>query len=275
MSDSYRNRAFALGLVVGSGIVLNLFLWLDYAARSEVEGQSSTGQGNQYSEVGRYWDGIFGTFVSPSDTLAQWIMAFFTIAATAVLILTLRSANKTNIAAVKASEAALEANQIMRDDQRPWLDFKALEPKVVVLKRGERSIFPGFEPKIEITNYGKSPAFGVNIGCMSFLGATFNGEQVNLLLDELTQIPSGISMLTVFPQEVEIIEKHILGVGSEFEIPVDGGKEFVWVVIIVSYVWGSRRVHTAKVFQTDSKSIAQAENSNINWMECTFQAQYE
>jgi hypothetical protein len=128
MSDRYRNGAFALGLVTGVGIALNLFLWLDYRARQAEKTNSPSDQASQNSQVGKYWDGLIGTFVSPSDTLAQWIMATFTIAATVVLILTLRSANKTNRAAIDASNAAIEANEIMRREQRPWIYF--VEPRI-------------------------------------------------------------------------------------------------------------------------------------------------
>lgn len=123
MSEGYRNGAFALGLVVGGGISLNLFLWLDYRAQQQPNHAAYAQDNPYYSQIGTYWDSLIGTFISPSDTLAQWIMATFTIAATIVLVFTLRSANKTNAAAIKASSAALEANQIMRDEQRPWIKF--------------------------------------------------------------------------------------------------------------------------------------------------------
>lgn len=159
MSNGYRNGAFALGLVVGGGIALNLFLWLDYRARRNIESKTSTGQDTQYSEVGRYWDGLLGTFVSPSDTLAQWVMAFFTIAATGVLLLTLKSANKTNQAAIRAAEAAASANEIMRQEQRPWVlpsDFKfSLEQASLAGAKPERALFL----RVFYRNFGASPAF--------------------------------------------------------------------------------------------------------------------
>jgi hypothetical protein len=31
------------------------------------------------SEIGKLWDRVIETFVSPSDTLAQWIMAVFSV----------------------------------------------------------------------------------------------------------------------------------------------------------------------------------------------------
>lgn len=155
MSKGYRDGAFALGLVVGGGIALNLVLWLDYQ-KSEEANQAPNGQNEpDYSQVGQYWDGFIGAFISPSDTLAQWIMATFTIAATIVLVFTLRSANKTNKAAIKASEAALEANRIMRNEQRPWL----------VLNRDLNCEFRDIGDRCTITwnyefeNRGKNPAY--------------------------------------------------------------------------------------------------------------------
>jgi hypothetical protein len=65
--------------------------------------------------------------IAAEDTLAQWIMAFFTIFATVILMLTLRSANMTNKAAVEASRAATEANRIMREERRPWLWVRDFE----------------------------------------------------------------------------------------------------------------------------------------------------
>jgi len=159
MSNGYRNGAFALGLVVGVGIALNLFLWLDYHARSEIESQSSAGQDAQFSQVGKYWDGFVGTFISPSDTLAQWIMAFFTIAATVVLILTLRSANKTNIAAVKASEAALEANQIMRAGNRPWVTLD----REIYCEAHDNNVALRIIWNYNFVNKGTTPAFDVRL----------------------------------------------------------------------------------------------------------------
>ncbi|WP_417733606.1 hypothetical protein [Roseovarius sp.] len=157
MSNSYRNGAFALGLVVGGGLTLNLLLWLDYRARNEIESESRTSQDTKYSEIGNYWDGLVGTFISPSDTLAQWIMAFFTIAATIVLVFTLRSANKTNIAAVESSKAALEANKIMQAEQRPWvtINFKGNYR----IHRGKVNAWIKCEPK----NVGKSPALDCSL----------------------------------------------------------------------------------------------------------------
>lgn len=159
MFNGYRNGAFALGLVVGGGLVLNLFLWLDYQAQKACKASPESCQESDYSEIGRYWDGFLGTFVSPSDTLAQWIMALFTIAATIVLIFTLVAANKTNAAAVDASKAAIEANQIMKSENRPWLD--AVDFRATNIRDEDNEVFVRWD--YILNNYGPSPATNIQV----------------------------------------------------------------------------------------------------------------
>lgn len=76
---------------------------------------------DRYALEAPVWGPWHGLWIERSDTLAQWIMAVFTIFATVVLVLTLRSADKTNAAAVRAAEAAVESNRIMQEEQRPWI----------------------------------------------------------------------------------------------------------------------------------------------------------
>ena len=95
-------------------------------------------------------------------------MAFFTIGATIVLVLTLRSADKTNIAAIKASNTALEANQIMRDEQRPWchVEIDNITEYLVQYHDMDRKDFATgiyFEVPCKIRNTGVSPAHNVSV----------------------------------------------------------------------------------------------------------------
>jgi hypothetical protein len=161
MSNNYRNGAFALGLVVGGGITLNLFLWLDYRTQHQAYLAANTQDKSNYSQVGIFWDGLIGTFVSPSDTLAQWIMAVFTIAATIVLVFTLRSTNKTNLAAIKASNAAFESNQIMLKEQRPWIEASVRPCGKIVYNTTSKSVVAPFH--VTLRNRGKSPALDVTM----------------------------------------------------------------------------------------------------------------
>ena len=80
MSNGHKNGAFAFGLITGGGLSLYLFLWLDYRGRQEsYQATKASNQGSN-TAIGNLWDRLIGTFVSPSDTLAQWIMAISTIA---------------------------------------------------------------------------------------------------------------------------------------------------------------------------------------------------
>lgn len=160
MSERYRNGAFAFGIVVGIGLALNVFVWLDYLAQQQSDSGSSSNNGENYSQVGKFWDWLLRTFVSPSDTLAQWIMAVFTIAATVVLVFTLRSANKTNLAAVEASKAANKANQIMRAEQRPWVTVLWDVP--CKFEETEDGKFCKVRLLFDFANKGKTPAFGIH-----------------------------------------------------------------------------------------------------------------
>jgi len=159
MSEGDRNGDIARGLILGflAGVLLCICAALfpvavDVAPHGMTDCSATE---NDCSNNGegvpdwRYWP---RRLFALEDTLAQWIMMAFTIAATVVLGFTLRSANKTNVAAIRASEAALEANQIMRDEQRPWVTFEF---------QGEASIREGkVYAWINCTpqNIGKTPA---------------------------------------------------------------------------------------------------------------------
>lgn len=159
MSDGYRNGAFALGLVLGAGAALNLFLWLDYQSHHQADQAAYAQNDPDYSEVGTYWDGMIGTFVSPSDTLAQWIMAAFTIAATVVLVFTLRSANKTNAAAIDAAQAAIDANKILRNEQRPWV---TIDRDIRCEFSDHNATHCRFAWNFNFINKGKTPAYNIS-----------------------------------------------------------------------------------------------------------------
>jgi len=107
------------------------------------------------------WDRFLGPFISPSDTLAQWVMAILTLVAAVLLFQTLRQTNKTNEAAVRAADAALEANEIMRTESRPWLDIGVVPAGALVYMPDSNTI--AFPCRIIVKNMGKSPAFNVAI----------------------------------------------------------------------------------------------------------------
>ena len=168
-------------------------------------------------------------------------MAFFTIAATGILILTLRSANKTNIAAVKAAEAASEANQIMRNEQRPWLDITAsLAGDVTYMPESETIAIPFH---ITIENRGRSPAFNVAIEVS--LAAVPKGDRVSLggedqialnkrLIDSaVRRVKSNNFTVTVFPDKPHVMNKWI-GHANLLHDGVADGESFGLIYSVVA-----------------------------------------
>lgn len=158
MSKRFTDGHFALGLTVGifSTVLLTLLAssgyepdtQLSYAIDQSANNTNQCGNGNE--PVWGPWFGLcFGLF----DSVAQWLMMAFAIVAAGLLYGTLMQANKTNIAAVNASEAAMEANRIMRSEQRPWLDL--INPVATISIDRDWIVF---EIHARVINVGKSPA---------------------------------------------------------------------------------------------------------------------
>lgn len=146
MSNGYRDGAFALGLVVGGGLALNLFLWLDYKAKYEGDQPTSGDSGANSSEIGGFWDQLIGTFVSPSDTLAQWIMAIFTVAVVVLVWKTL----------VATQDMATDQRRIGEAQVRAYLSIVEFS-----FSFDETRSHPVI--KIKVRNSGQSPARKIEV----------------------------------------------------------------------------------------------------------------
>lgn len=143
MSNGYRDGTFALGLVVGGGIALNLFVWLDYKAQKQGDAVTQANGNADGNEIGSIWDGLIGTFVSPSDTFAQWIMAVFTIAVVFLVWKTL----------VATQQMALDTKRIGEAQVRAYVSIT--EARVMPVVEQDRIIW-----NLDVTfrNAGQSPA---------------------------------------------------------------------------------------------------------------------
>lgn len=151
MSKGYRNGAFSLGLVTGGGLALNLFLWLDYTAKTQTNRQSGTDDEGHYSEIGDWWDRLIGTFISPSDTLAQWIMAIFTVVAVVVIWRTLVA---TREMVRDTKQMTINAQQIGEAQVRAYIRCS----KVTCKPPGKNKQDDLFSLLVELQNFGQSPA---------------------------------------------------------------------------------------------------------------------
>lgn len=187
MSDCYRNGAFALGVVVGGGITLNLFLWLDYLSLQKHDPATGADEQSNLSVIGSAWDRSLEAFVTPADTLAQWIVTLLTFAAVILVWRTLvatremvtetrRMASDTRKfgdAQVKSSidavQAAQEANEVASKQFysgfKPWITVELsgtfIENKKDLLdpdwKQGERREIK-MRVQVKVTSIGDIPA---------------------------------------------------------------------------------------------------------------------
>ncbi|WP_375172599.1 hypothetical protein [Pseudooceanicola sp.] len=187
MSDGYRNGAFALGLTVGGGIVLNLVLWSAYRADKAREAVTQSPEEPQSHPWVEPWDWIVTTFITPNDTLAQWGMALLSLAAVYLLWETLKASRQTLKATremaretariggdqIKASRDAVAAAQVANEVAanqfklgfKPQLVFHLggpyVDESVYPLKQileGEDSRWTHIEVSVEVENIGDHPA---------------------------------------------------------------------------------------------------------------------
>jgi hypothetical protein len=168
MSNGYQNGAFALGLITGLGMAVNLFLWVDLQARREK--MPFTGQGNSvdFSHSGSIWDGLLGTFVSPSDTLAQWIMTVFTIAAVVFVALTYIVTRRM---AEDSKAVVRDTREIGEKQVRAYVSVQSAYGQSIPGENGTRLV-------VVLKNTGASPAFGLNIRITNQLLCSFSQKSV-------------------------------------------------------------------------------------------------
>lgn len=154
MSDGYRNGAFALGLVVGIGAALNLFLWSAYSAnksREYISTEPEHAQDNQ--DVMGSWDWFFNTFVDPQDTIAQWGMALLSLAAVYLLWETLKASRQTLVA---TRSMAIDTREIGEAQVRAYPHFRIMNITLEEIDTPQGNLLVNLE--LQFANSGQTPA---------------------------------------------------------------------------------------------------------------------
>lgn len=153
MSEGYRNGAFALGLVTGLGLTLNLVLWLDLRSQKPRD-QSANADGNEAaSQVGHWWGWLIETFVNPYDTLAQWIMTIFTIVAVILVWLTY---SVTRRMAEDSRAVVRDTREIGEKQVRAYVSIQSIQGERIPKTNGTRIV-------VVLKNTGASPAFRLKV----------------------------------------------------------------------------------------------------------------
>lgn len=183
MSEGYRNGAFALGLVVGGGIVINLFLWTAYLANKKSEPQPETNEEASREPIAGFWDWLISTFFDPKDTIAQWAMAVLSLAAVYLLKETLKASRRTLRATQKIAE---DTREIGEAQVRAYVNVEKAE--VRGLAPNERLGF-----YCEFKNKGTTPAKYLKI--ISVYGFR-PGDIKNLKVRGLSKIDSKAGIIS-------------------------------------------------------------------------------
>jgi hypothetical protein len=155
MFKGLRDGYFAFGLVIGfaAGIVLLLLLEVsspsinpDASAVSYCQGETNHCQ--DYQNGRPDWGYWFRRIFSMEDTLAQWVMMAFTIAAAGLLFHTLRA----------TQQMATDTREIGQAQVRAYV---TVDKVVLTIKVRDGRVFWHFE--INIRNSGQSPARQVSV----------------------------------------------------------------------------------------------------------------
>jgi hypothetical protein len=166
-----RGAVFAIGLVVGVALALLFLVWAVPQFRSPIR-QPAT-HSSEEVDRGRpaadengnepQWWHWTRRLVAAEDTLAQWVMAFFAIAATAISYRAIVLVNETLKANTAAVEQARIANQVAKDalviETRAWLKVHAAAPDPWHIRDGR--LYASYV--IHAMNHGQTPATHVRI----------------------------------------------------------------------------------------------------------------
>ncbi len=184
MSKRFTDGNFALGLVIGILVTILFFLIVSEPhagnktenVREQQSAYSTNADEAQNEPQWWYWS---RRLVATEDTLAQWIMAFFTIGAVLLVWRTLIATQEMVVEAKKTTNAALKTvevtDEIGRKQIRPYLSYSRCEifddpPDGRGCEIGVRLIFK---------NYGQTPAISVSFDIVEDASFVFGDRLEN------------------------------------------------------------------------------------------------
>lgn len=176
-----------------------------------------------YGEIESYYrDQATNEDLQAQQDKADW--AYFLLIATifsvslsviglAVLVISLRQTGKALKDGRKTADAAREANKIMRDEQRPWIDFSL--PKFGRFQQQQGTNIVSFSDfPISVENFGGSPALNVWAvgGCIKTnKGLDIAAEIKRVVSEHKSNWPDHKIGKTIFPNAEPI--KMQIGLG--------------------------------------------------------------
>lgn len=290
MSDNKFRNGFGFGLLVGAVAVVLLVLGNQFG-EAIVECLQFTDCSEFVAKFEKkpdsdlWWWAWDGKFVSSGDTLAQWLSVVLSAVAVLLLWRTLGQTNKTNEAAITAATAAIEANELMRQEQRPYVQFKIIELGDVQATNnpnGEKSL--QFFPRVNIENIGRTPAWDFDFNVHIWRGEKFNTSAALLEMFNEKKNPTG-DLSHILPSGREYLWEN-MGAGHRIrKAPTEGpgsclrssskahSGESLWFIAMVTYRYGLDWYYTAHVFTCDEFEIGEASSpvslnlTRLHWLD--------
>lgn len=154
MRKGFGDGTFALGLVIGSGVTLILFIWFGRAfSRGTLIDDNANDSAHELKESFD-WDGFLGPFVSPSDTIAQWAVTLLT---GFLAFLVWKTLAATQSMAADTRQMAKDTRRIGEAQSRAYVSVESCYAREIPFEDGTRLT-------VTFKNTGNSPAFGLRIG---------------------------------------------------------------------------------------------------------------
>lgn len=148
--------------------------------------------------------------------MAYWAMLLLGVSAVGVLvsvggvmllIATIRQGKLGLEKSTDAVVAAQEANAIMRQEQRPWLQFEFKDFGLRYGTGSDGKIYLLFQPQLAVHNHGKRPAFWVTLDMRILISDSYSIKEIDVLINERATENSMTFAEVVFPERDVVLDK--------------------------------------------------------------------
>ena len=188
-----------------------------------------------------------------------WI-SVATVAVTSLGVWFVKRTLDATFAAVEDTSAATnamqEANAILREEQRPWIQFEILDFGLRHGHESDGSAFPWFTPTVKFKNWGRSPAFFVTLDIAIEYSDGFNMAMVAKFLAKRADNIMA-SSTTVFPGAEVILDQVGTSISDPALLQPDGEipPSMAYLIVVATYRNGESQFVTTKVFMVHSSGL--------------------
>lgn len=193
------------------------------------------------------------------DLDAQHSMAFFTKIMGFTAIAGLVLGGLSIIVIIATLNEMGRANQIMRNEQRPWLDFEIVRWNLRHGWTNDGRVHPYFMPEIKVWNYGRKPAFWTTPDLKIIINDSFSFGAIDDLLEVRRETNAPVFSNTIFPTSNPVAINNIgIGLWDPMDIHISGNdlpSQHCNILFVLIYFDGEQMCHTSKLFSCPSSDL--------------------